>query len=63
MTLLRVHDNQQDLTNQFVSMVKTSVKKGIYNTKNKEEIFLQGQEMGFCNDEIKVLIEDILPAK
>ncbi len=63
MILLRAHDNQQNLTNTFVSMVKTTVKNGQFNKQIKQEIFLQGQEMGFCNDEIKVLIEDIIPAK
>ena len=63
MILLRAHDNQQDLTNKFVSMVKTTVKNGQFNTQTKQEIFFQGQEMGFCNDEIKVLIEDIIPSK
>jgi len=63
MTLLRVHDNQQDLTNTFVKLVKSRVKTGSFNKQKQQEIFLQGQEMGFCNDEIRVLIEDIIPAK
>lgn len=63
MTLLRVSDQQQDLTNKFVSHVKRTVHQKEYNSKIQQDIYLMGQEMGFCNDEIRVLLEDILPTK
>ncbi len=62
MTLLRVHDHQQDLTNDFVKMVRTTIKKGNSAAANKQQIFMMGQEMGFCNDEIRVLLEDAVPS-
>lgn len=63
MTLLRVSDQQQELTNKFVSHVKRTVQQAEFNSKLQQDIYLLGQEMGFCNDEIRVLIEDIIPTK
>lgn len=63
MTLLRVSDQQQELTNKFVSHVKRTVQHAEFNSKLQQDIYLLGQEMGFCNDEIRVLIEDIIPTK
>lgn len=63
MTLLRVHDHQQDLTKDFVKMVKSTVSSDKLTSKAQQQIFIQGQEMGFCNDEIRVLIEDYLPGR
>ncbi|MEQ8584059.1 MAG: hypothetical protein RIC30_15205 [Marinoscillum sp.] len=60
MTLLRVHDHQQDLTNEFVKIAQKTIKKG---TSNKQQLFLMGQEMGFCNDEIRVLLEDAVSSE
>jgi len=59
MTLLRVHDQQQDLTRDFVQLAKKTIRQGNFNSKQEEEVFFQGQEMGFCNDEIRVLLEGI----
>ncbi|REE01773.1 hypothetical protein [Marinoscillum furvescens] len=59
MTLLRVHDSQQDLTVKFVKMARNRFQKYGMDQKQRQEVFLQGQEMGFCNDEIRVLLEDV----
>jgi regulator of sirC expression with transglutaminase-like and TPR domain len=59
MTLLRVHDNQQDLTNDFVRLAAKQI-RDTTDSKQIQQVFMQGQEMGFCNDEIKILLEDIL---
>ena len=61
MTFLRVHDLQQNLAHQFVHMAKTSIAKGKLDATKKECLFIKGQEMGFCNDDIKILLEDIIP--
>ena len=63
MTLLRVHDHQQDLTNDFVKMAQKTIKKGNSAAGNRQQIFLMGQEMGFCNDEIRVLLEDAMSSE
>lgn len=63
MTLLTVHDRQQDLSVKFVNYVKKALGDSPLTDKKKEEIYLIGQEMGFCNDEIAILIEDVLPSK
>ncbi|MFY0605585.1 MAG: hypothetical protein JXR10_02650 [Cyclobacteriaceae bacterium] len=60
MTLLRVHDQQQELTNAFVQLAKKTIRKGNFSSHKEQEIYLQGQEMGFCNDEIRVLLEEVI---
>ncbi len=60
MTLLRVHDEQQELTNSFVNLAKKTLRKGNLSSKKKQEVYFQGQEMGFCNDEIRVLLEELV---
>lgn len=61
MTILRVNDQQQDLSNLFVKKAKNTLSKGKFDSQKKESIYLMGQDMGFCNDEIRILIEDIIP--
>ena len=59
MTLLRVHDFQQELVFQFIQKAKATLELQKSENEKRQMIFLQGQELGFCNDEIKVLLEDV----
>ncbi|MEQ8472958.1 MAG: hypothetical protein RIC35_17320 [Marinoscillum sp.] len=59
MTLLRVHDLQQDLAFKFLKVAKSTLKSDKKPEEKQQLIYLQGQELGFCNDEIDVLLEDI----
>ncbi|WP_421874840.1 hypothetical protein [Marinoscillum sp.] len=59
MTLLRVHDFQQELVFQFIQKAKATLELQKSENEKRQMIFLQGQELGFCNDEIEVLLEDV----
>lgn len=59
MTLLKVHDHQQDLSHDFLKMVRSTLQQEGTATEKRQLIFLQGQEMGFCNDDIMILLEDL----
>lgn len=63
MTILRVHDLQQSLVHDFAKAVKKIWNSPRQEAEKRDQIFFQGQEMGFCNDEINVLLEDLIPAK
>lgn len=60
MTFLRVHDLQQDLANDFLQLIQRKVGSPKNLHGYKDYIYLKGQEMGFCNDDIKVLLEDYI---
>lgn len=59
MTLLKVHDLQQDLSHDFIKMAKNTLKAQGSKSNKQQMIYLNGQEMGFCNDDIRVLLEDL----
>lgn len=59
MTLLKVHDFQQDLASTFLKLAKAELASKKANDEKKQNIYLHGQELGFCNDDIEVLLEDI----
>lgn len=61
MTLLTVHDEQQGLTIDFVRFAQRTFNKDGIGALQYQAVYDHGQELGFCNDEIKVLLEDILP--
>lgn len=63
MTLLRVHDNQQNLASDFFKMLKKTASGKVLDARAKKQIYLSGQEMGFCNDDIRVLMEDYFSGK
>lgn len=60
MTLLKVHDIQQELGFDFIGLVKKTINSGKSFKEQKESIYLQGQEMGFCNEQIEALLEEVL---
>lgn len=59
MTILRVHDQQQQLVHDFIRLAKQLMRQ-TRGSHSMQQIYLQGQEMGFCNDEINVLLEDVV---
>lgn len=60
MTLLRVHDFQQELASKFIQKAKATLELNKSQQEKKQLIYLQGQELGFCNDDIEVLLEDLI---
>lgn len=62
MILLKVHDVQQELANDFMKLVKRKVGSPKNLSSKKDLIYMKGQEMGFCNDDIAVLLEDYISA-
>ena len=59
MTLLSVHDFQQELVYKFIKKAKAMMQLNKSQTEKMQLIYLEGQELGFCNDEIEVLLEDL----
>lgn len=62
MTLLKVHDLQQEMAFSFLEFAKSTLKMNKKPEEKQQLIYLQGQELGFCNDEIEVLLEDLKAA-
>lgn len=60
MTLLKVHDIQQELALDFLKLVKRKVGSPKNLAAKRDLIYMKGQDMGFCNDEIDVLLEDFV---
>lgn len=60
MTLLKVHDLQQELAADFLQLIKKKITSPHDIDRKKDFIYLKGQEMGFCNDDIEVLLEDLM---
>lgn len=59
MTLLKVHDLQQGLSGKFLEMARLTLAKKGTRAEKEQKIYLRGQEMGFCNDDIRILLEDL----
>ncbi len=59
MTLLRVHDFQQELVFNFIKKARATLELNKSENEKRQQIYLHGQELGFCNDEIEVLLEDV----
>ena len=51
MTLLKVHDFQQDLASKFIKKAKTMMQLNKSQNEKMQMIYMEGQELGFCNDD------------
>lgn len=60
MTLLKVHDFQQELATKFIQKAKAMMQLNKSETEKMQLIYFEGQELGFCNDEIDILLEELI---
>ncbi len=60
MTLLKVHDFQQELVSKFIQKAKSTMQLKKSQQEKIQIIYLQGQELGFCNDDIEILLKEDL---
>ena len=59
MTLLKVHDFQQELASKFIKKAKAMMQLNKSENEKIQLIYLEGQELGFCNDDIDILLEEL----